>query len=91
MISDERIMGFVEGEGCFSIFIQKDIDRRLRKTGRKNNRKSPSMGFRINPSFRVTQVKEDCQILYRIKKTLGVGKVYSETRTGNYNLTLTVG
>jgi len=31
MISEERIMDFVEGEGCFSITIQRVIDRRPRK------------------------------------------------------------
>lgn len=83
MISDERIMGFVEGEGCFSIGIQKNIDRKPRKTGRKNNWKTPSTGLKVSPNFRITQVKEDNEILHKIQDRFGFGLIYHQKRTGN--------
>ena len=82
MISDDYIMGLVEGEGCFCVAIGKDIDRKPRKTGRKNNRKNASMGFRVKPSFRITLVSEDSRVLYAIKERLQVGKIYALKRSG---------
>lgn len=83
MISDERIMGFVEGEGCFCIGIQKEIDRRPRKKGKRNNRKKPAILFKVRPSFRITAVEAENRILYAIKERLGVGNVYTQPRAGN--------
>ncbi len=82
MISDERIMGFVDGEGCFSIAISKYLDRKPRKSERKRIWKNPSIGFRVKPSFRITIVKEDDAILYDIKDRLGAGKIYQLPRHG---------
>ncbi|MFH1545691.1 MAG: LAGLIDADG family homing endonuclease [archaeon] len=82
MISDERIMGFVEGEGCFSVAIQRPIDYRPRKTERKNNRVvKASLGILVKPSFRVAVVEKDNYILYAIRKKLGVGEVYTAKRS----------
>lgn len=79
MISAERIMGFVEGEGCFSIGIGKYIDRKPRKGGRRCNIKQPHL-FRVNPSFRLTICAADRQILEEVKNTLGVGQIYEQKR-----------
>lgn len=83
MISEERIMGFVEGEGCFSIGIGKYIDRRSRKGRGRFNIKNPRL-FRVNPSFRITLCREDRQILEEIKETLGFGKIYTQKRSLKY-------
>ena len=80
MISDERIMGFVEGEGCFCIGIQKNIDRKPRKTGRKSKIKRLAL-FRVNPSFRVAISEADNKILNEIKETLGFGQIYTQNRS----------
>tara|TARA_Y100000310_G_C20695443_1_gene825368 strand:+ start:212 stop:898 length:687 start_codon:yes stop_codon:yes gene_type:complete len=80
MISDERIMGFVEGEGCFSIGIQKYIDRRPRKTaGKRSNIKRPFL-FRVLPLFQLTIREADRRILNEIKETLGFGSIYTQKR-----------
>ncbi len=79
MISDERIMGFVEGEGCFSIMIQRYIDRKPRKTRKKNKIKNPSI-FRVMPTFRITIAEKDRKILDAIKERLGIGGVYVQKR-----------
>lgn len=79
MISAERIMGFVEGEGCFSIGIRRVIDRKPRKLGRKYNIKKPDL-LRVVPSFRVTIREADNKILWEIKETLGIGQVYTQKR-----------
>ena len=83
MISDDYIMGFVEGEGCFSMAISKEIDRRPRKNKWKAVWKKPCLGFKVKPTFRITAVEEEKAILYAIKEQLGVGEVYNQKRTGN--------
>ena len=80
MISDDYIMGFVEGEGCFSVAIQKEIDRRPRKTKIRAKWKKPSLGFKVTPNFRVTAVSEENAVLYELKERFGAGEVYSKKR-----------
>jgi len=75
LISEERIMGFVEGEGCFSIGFQRYVDCRSRKTGKRNNVKRPYI-WKVCPSFRVVCVNNDRAILEEIKEKLGVGKIH---------------
>ncbi|MFA5930811.1 MAG: LAGLIDADG family homing endonuclease [archaeon] len=77
MLSKDYILGFVEGEGCFSIGLGKNIDRKPRKTIRKNNIKNPCL-FVIKPSFRVTSC--DLPILNEIKQTLGIGSIQIQRR-----------
>ena len=83
MISDERIMGFVEGEGCFSVAIQRAIDRRPRKGAKKRVWARPAQGFWVKPNFKITSVEEENAVLYAIKERFGFGKVYTQPRTGN--------
>ena len=80
MISEERIMGFVEGEGCFSITIQRYIDRKPRKGTKRNKIKRPFL-FKIIPTFRVTISEQDREILDEIKETLGFGQIYTQKRS----------
>ena len=80
MISDDYIMGFVEGEGCFSIGIGKYIDRKPRKTKTKAKWKKASIGIRVSPSFRITAVEDENEVLYVIKEKLGVGRIYTQSR-----------
>jgi len=68
IISEERIMGFVEGEGCFSIGIQRCVDGRPRKRKwrkKRNNVKRPLV-WKVCPSFRVVCVNQDRAILEAI-------------------------
>jgi hypothetical protein len=80
MISEERIMGFVEGEGCFSITIQRVIDRRPRKRDKPSNIKRPYL-FTIKPTFRMTISARDRQILEEARETLGFGQIYVQERS----------
>ena len=75
MISEERIMGFVEGEGCFSIGIQKYIDRKPRKTSKRWGHTNAHL-FRAAASFRIALTEEDRPVLEEIRKTLGIGQIY---------------
>jgi len=83
MISDDYIMGFVEGEGCFSIAIGKDIDRKPRKGGKKAAWKKPALGIRVKPTFRVTAAEDENAVLYAIKERFGIGSIYTQQRKGN--------
>lgn len=85
MISDDYIMGFVEGEGCFSIGIQKMIDRKPRKGRTKAVWKKPSLGFRVSPSFRVTAVEDEIGLLYAFKERFGIGGVYTNRSRSSPN------
>jgi len=57
----EWIVGFVDGEGCFHVAIN-----RLEKM---------TLGWSVLPEFRVVQHKRDEQVLYRIQDYFGFGKV----------------
>ncbi len=57
----EWIVGFVDGEGCFHVSLNK-----LEKM---------STGWTVLPEFRVVQHQRDEQVLYRIKKYFGFGIV----------------
>jgi hypothetical protein len=80
MIPDSHLVGFVEGEGCFSIAIKLYTDRKPRKTAGKRQQKKPAIGFRVSPSFRINIREDDRPILEEIRKRLGVGEIYIQNR-----------
>lgn len=55
------IVGFVDGEGCFYVAINK-----LPKM---------TLGWQVLPEFRVVQHQRDEQVLYKIKNYFGFGNV----------------
>ena len=55
------IVGFVDGEGCFHISINK-IDKM-------------TLGWQVLPEFRVVQNQNDEKVLHQIHKYFGFGKV----------------
>lgn len=57
------IVGFVDGEGCFYVGINKHSDM--------------TCGFQVLPEFTVVQHERDIQILYALKKFFGCGVVRS--------------
>ena len=59
------LIGFIEGEGCFSIGLKKT-----------NYKKASSMPFRPIPIFVLPQSKSNGRVLYRVKKFLGYGEIY---------------
>ena len=58
------IVGFVDGEGCFSV----SLHRNERFAGR-------SFGWQINPSFHVYQHRDHGTVLEDIRAYLGVGRI----------------
>ena len=59
-LDEKWIVGFVDGEGCFHVGI--------------NKQQKMSLGFQILPEFRVVQHQRDKKILFEFKKYFGFGK-----------------
>lgn len=55
------IVGFVDGEGCFTAAIYESPDRRLK--------------WRVQPEFIVAQHERDEKLLHKLKDYFGTGKV----------------
>jgi len=55
------IVGFVDGEGCFHIGINKNPEM--------------TVGYQVLPEFTVVQHKRDVQVLHGLKAYFGVGVV----------------
>jgi len=83
MISDEYIMGFIEGEGCFSISLGRYVDGHSRKTNRKNKlvKKNKALPFVVKPSFRVGVSVKDKFVLEQIKERFGFGGLHLQKRS----------
>ena len=60
-LESQWIVGFVDGEGCFHISINKHDDM--------------SVGYQVLPEFTVVQHKRDVQVLYALKAYFGCGVV----------------
>jgi len=68
-IDKNWIVGFVDGEGCFYIGINKSVDSKL--------------GYQVLPEFRVVQHKRDIKVLYAIKDFFGHGSVVCNKSNGS--------
>lgn len=60
-LTPEWIVGFIDGEGCFHIGINKHSDLRS--------------GFQILPELTVVQHERDLDLLYELRSTMGCGVV----------------
>lgn len=69
-------VGFVDGEGCFSVGFIKQPDRETRK-GYK-------LGIQVWCEFAVTQGESSLQSLERMQKFFGVGAIYLNRRYDNH-------
>jgi len=70
------IVGFVDGEGCFSIGVVQQKSTLIRKGYR--------LGYQIFHEFAVTQGKKSLEALQEIQKYFGVGKIYENKRYDNH-------
>ena len=61
-LDPQYIVGFVDGEGCFSVSHNKHSTLKFR--------------MEIRPEFEIELREDDAEILYRIQVTLGCGTVY---------------
>jgi LAGLIDADG endonuclease len=70
------VIGFVDGEGCFSIgFVQQP-----RRTGRSGY----ATGFQVTHEFVVTQGAQSVQALHELQDFFGVGQVLKNKRYDNH-------
>lgn len=60
-LDNSWVSGFVDGEGCFYVGINKN--------------KSMSLGWQVLPEFRVVQHERDEQVLQKIKTHFGFGNI----------------
>ncbi len=76
LISGDWIVGFVEGEGCFSIGFVKQPNRSYKK-GYKT-------GIQVWHEFAITQGASSLTALEEIKDFFGIGKIYINKRYDNH-------
>src|SRR5579863_5081409 len=60
-LNPDWVVGFVDGEGCFFVGIQRNPTVKI--------------GFQVIPEFRVVQHKRDLDVLYALKTFFGFGRV----------------
>lgn len=60
-LSADWVSGFVDGEGCFLVGIQKNPEM--------------GTGYQVLPEFTVVQPEKDIQVLYALKRFFGSGVV----------------
>jgi hypothetical protein len=70
------VIGFVDGEGCFSIGF-------IRQPNRKG-RKGYKTGYQVAHEFAVTQGASSVSCLHELREFFGVGQVYLNTRYDNH-------
>ena len=70
------VIGFVDGEGCFSI----GLTRQPNRVGRRGYR----TGYQVSHEFVVTQGARSVECLHELREFFGVGKVYINRRSDNH-------
>jgi len=68
---DNWIVGFTDGEGCFSVSLF------------RNN--TTTLGWQVFPEFVITQGKKSLPVLLQIQSRFGCGKIYENKRHDNHN------
>ncbi len=76
LISQDWILGFVDGEGCFSIGFVRQQDR--------TERKGYVTGWQVSHEFVVTQGAKSIRCLQEIKDYFGVGRIVINKRYDNH-------
>ena len=74
------VVGFVDGEGCFSINFVRQSDRKEKNRIRRGYR----TGYQIFYEFSVTQGESSIESLKKIKDFFGVGNLYINKRYDNH-------
>lgn len=70
MIRPDYIVGLVDGEGSFTVYVRNQKDSSTRKRRVK-----------AEPRFYIKVVEKDKKILYQLKKFFGCGNVYFQKDT----------
>ena len=74
------VLGFVDGEGCFSISFVKQPDRQEKSRFRRGYK----TGVQISHKFSVMQGKRSLPVLRGLLSFFGVGKIYVNHRYDNH-------
>jgi len=74
------IVGFVDGEGCFSVGLIKQSDRKEKSIIRKGYK----TGYQPFIEFAVTQGEKSLDSLKILKEYFGVGNIYPNRRHDNH-------
>ena len=74
------VVGFVDGEGCFSINLVKQPDRKEKNRIRKGYK----TGYQVMHEFAITQGESSLKSLQMIKDFFGVGGLYINKRYDNH-------
>ncbi len=74
------ILGFVDGEGCFSINFIKQPERKEINRVRRGYR----LGYQVAHEFAVTQGEKSLESLQLLYKYFGVGNIYVNKRYDNH-------
>jgi hypothetical protein len=74
------VLGFVDGEGCFSINFVRQSDKKEKDRIRKGYK----TGYQIYYEFAVTQGESSLKCLQEIKNFFGVGNIYINKRYDNH-------
>lgn len=74
------IVGFVDGEGCFSIYFVKQSDRQEKNRIRRGYRS----GYQIAHEFVVVQSARSIKSLQQLQQYFGVGGIYLNRRYDNH-------
>src|SRR6266566_3340973 len=70
------VIGFVDGEGCFSIGFVRQPDR--------ENRRGYRTGYQVAHEFAVTQGAQSISCLYELEEFFGVGQIVANRRYDNH-------
>lgn len=70
------VIGFVDGEGCFSIGLVRQPHR--------SGRRGYTTGYQVSHDFVVTQSASSARCLEELCEFFGVGKVYVNRRRDNH-------
>ncbi len=74
------IIGFVDGEGCFSI----NFVKQLNKKEKSRIRRGYKTGHQVSHEFAITQGESSLESLEKIKDFFGVGNIYINKRYDNH-------
>jgi LAGLIDADG DNA endonuclease family protein len=70
------VIGFVDGEGCFSVSFVRQQDRA--------SRRGYKLGYQVSPRFTVAQGASSVACLEELREFFGVGHVYGNSRHDNH-------
>jgi hypothetical protein len=76
LLTPDYLAGFIDGEGCFSVTVHPNP--------------SAKWGWLIDPDFTINQHRQSRELLERIQRFLGCGKIYEKSPGKSNVLTLVV-